>query len=414
MSTASRPTDTSHPPDYGTAKMGIGFWIVAAAFLVAMAFSTIPTPLWSLYRDRDGLSTAAVTVAFAAYAAGVVISLLLAGHLSDRWGRKRLLLPALALEAVAGIMFLMRDDFPGLIAARIVTGLAVGIVTPTATAYLMELHGRARPGKPQGRASMVSTAANLGGLGLGPLTAGLLAQHVDRPLTLPYLVFLILLVLAVVGVAFVPESVALVSGGAYRPQKITVPRLARSRYFALAGAAAVAFAILGLFTSLAPAFLAMAGQQGSAAAGVSAFAVFAAAAVAQIFLGRMPADIQLRIGMIGMSAGSVVLAGSVAASSASGFITGGLLAGAGSGVLLRGSLTAAASLAPVHLRGEALAGVFLCAYLGLAVPILGLGAATAAGFPLDGSLVTFCGLLLAGLAAVTTTLRRHPAPTASQ
>ncbi|WP_121159953.1 hypothetical protein [Micromonospora pisi] len=50
-------------------------------FLVVMAYSTVPTPPWSLYQERDGFSTLAITFAFAAYAAGVVISLFLAGHL---------------------------------------------------------------------------------------------------------------------------------------------------------------------------------------------------------------------------------------------------------------------------------------------------------------------------------------------
>lgn len=396
----------------GTGRIGpgAGFWIVAGAFLVAMAFSTIPTPLWSLYRERDGLTTAAVTVAFAAYAAGVVVSLLLAGHLSDRLGRRRLLVPALVLEALAAVMFLVRDDLGGLIAARVVTGLAVGIITPLATAYLMELHARARPGSPPGRPAVVSAAANLGGLGVGPLVAGLLAQHVDHPLTVPYVVLLVLLLLAAVGVALVPETVAPAWNGPYRPQRITVPARARPRYFAVAGAAAAAFSVLGLFTSLAPAFLAAAGQRTPAAAGVAAFVVFAAAACAQTTLRTMPADRQLRIGIVAMVGGTAVLAGGVVASSAAGFVAGGLLAGAGSGVLVRGSLSAGALLAPAHLRGEALAGVFLCAYLGLAVPVLGLGAADAAGIPLDASLLAFAGLLVVGLAVVAGTLRRHPAP----
>ncbi|MGH1526393.1 hypothetical protein ACRAWC_21150 [Leifsonia sp. L25] len=35
-------------------RHGAGFWVIAAAFLAVMAFSTIPTPLYALYQARDG------------------------------------------------------------------------------------------------------------------------------------------------------------------------------------------------------------------------------------------------------------------------------------------------------------------------------------------------------------------------
>ena len=47
-----------------------------------MAFTTVPTPLWSLFARRDGFSSLTITVAFAVYAVAVAISLVLAGHLS--------------------------------------------------------------------------------------------------------------------------------------------------------------------------------------------------------------------------------------------------------------------------------------------------------------------------------------------
>ena len=63
-----------------------------------MAFTTVPTPLWSLYAQRDHFSSLTVTIVFAAYALAVALSLFLAGHLSDWYGRRRVLMPALALE----------------------------------------------------------------------------------------------------------------------------------------------------------------------------------------------------------------------------------------------------------------------------------------------------------------------------
>src|ERR1700712_3388737 len=122
------------------------FWVAAAAFLVVMAYSTVPTPLWSLYQQRDGFSTFAITIAFAAYAVGVVISLFLAGHLGDSLGRRRLLLPAIGLEIGSAVIFIVWPELPGLITARVISGLGIGMLTATITAHILDLHLKSRPG----------------------------------------------------------------------------------------------------------------------------------------------------------------------------------------------------------------------------------------------------------------------------
>jgi MFS family permease len=110
-----------------------------------MAFSVVPTPLWTLYQARDAFSTFAITVAFAAYAVGVLVSLFLAGHLSDRVGRRVILLPAIVLEVIAAVLFIVWNTFAGLIVDRVIAGLGIGMITATATAFIFELHRHARP-----------------------------------------------------------------------------------------------------------------------------------------------------------------------------------------------------------------------------------------------------------------------------
>jgi MFS family permease len=113
---------------------GLGFWAVAFAFTAAMAFTTVPTPLWSLYAQRDHFSSLTVTLVFAAYAVAVALSLFLAGHLSDSYGRRRVLAPAIALNIIAGVVFVTWPELPGLLIARVLSGLGIGAVTATATA----------------------------------------------------------------------------------------------------------------------------------------------------------------------------------------------------------------------------------------------------------------------------------------
>ena len=254
-------------------RLGAGLWAVVFAFMAAMAFSTVPTPLYTLYQARDGFSTFIVTVIFAAYAAGVIVALFAAGHVSDWLGRRRALVPAVLLSAVSAIVFLTWRELPGLLVGRVLSGLSVGVVTATATAYLAELHLRARRGASPARAQLLATTANLGGLGLGPLLAGLLAQSVGAPLTVPFVLFLVLLTAAAVAVALAPETVSRPSPRpAYRPQRVAVPAEARGRFFGAAAGGVVAFAAFGLFTSLAPTFLAVTlGRTSHALAGVPAF-----------------------------------------------------------------------------------------------------------------------------------------------
>src|SRR4051812_25544692 len=184
----------------------LGFWAVAFAFLAVMAFSTLPSPLYGFYQQRDGFSSFTLTIIYGAYAIGVVAALLLAGHVSDWHGRRRVLLPAIATSIVSALVFLAWRDTAGLLVGRVVNGLSVGVVAATATAYLAELHATARPDASPRRAQLTATGVNMGGLGLGPLISGVLAQWVGAPLTVPYVVFLVALSVALVVVALTPET----------------------------------------------------------------------------------------------------------------------------------------------------------------------------------------------------------------
>jgi MFS family permease len=388
-------TAPAHPEQKGSARHGVAFWLIAAVFLVSMAFSTVPAPLYPIYQAQDGFSPFTVTVIFAVYAVGVVTSLLLAGHVSDWVGRKKVLLPALGLEALAAILFLVWPALPGLIIARLLTGLGVGLITATATAYLLDLHAAHRPAAGRNRFELVSAAANLGGLGSGTLVAGALAQFVDAPLRTPYLVFLVLLALAAVAVAIAPET----ASGAprrYRPQKIRVG----AGYAVATLGAFTSFAVFGLFTSLAPSFVAgTLHHPGRLLAGTISFLVFGAAAATQAVSGALTDRQRFLTGLLGEAAGLLVLATGVHTASLPWFLIGGAIAGAGAGILFKSGVSAVAAMARPEERGEALAGLFLIAYLGLIGPSLGLGIATHY-VAVTTAMLWFSGFLVAMLALV--------------
>lgn len=273
--TPTEPTTT--PSMSRPGRAALGFWVVVFAFVTVMAFTTVPTPLWSLYAQRDRFSSLTITIVFAVYAVAVALSLFLAGHLSDWHGRRRVLMPAIALEIVACVVFVIWPSLPGLLLARVLSGIGIGAVTATAMAWLSELRSANR------HAQMISTGANLGGLGLGGLIAGVLAQWVGHPLQVPFVVFAAALLLAWLALLAAPETRARRSPRPrYRPQRVSVPTRSRGRFFAAAAGAAITFAVFGLLTSLVPSFLSGTLHQPShALAGAVSFAAFAMAALAQ-------------------------------------------------------------------------------------------------------------------------------------
>ncbi|GAA1590968.1 MULTISPECIES: MFS transporter [Kribbella] len=372
-----------------------GFWVIAAAFLTTMAFSTIPTPLYAIYQHRDGFPTYVITVIFASYAVGVMASLYLAGHVSDWLGRRRVALLAVLAEALSAAIFLSWPAVPGLLVARFICGVGVGVLTATATAHLSELRQIARPGEDPSRSALISSTVNLGGLALGPLVGGLLAEYVDAPLQRPYEIFLVLLLLSAVGIALVPETVErLEERPAYRPQRVALPSSARALFFASAIGAFGAFAIFGLFTSLAPTFLAgVLHHTSRLLAGVVTFAVFIAGAGSQVVFVRMSRPRQLRLGLVAMSVGLVGVAVGGLVPNLWLFVVGGVVAGAGVGLVFRGAVATAAALADPSSRGEVLAALFLIAYAGLAIPVLAIGLGIAL-LPAQVALLLFSALIL--------------------
>jgi MFS family permease len=404
MTTASLSADSARSlPAVGSRRHTRAFWVVAFVFLVVMGLGTVPSPLYGLYQDRDGFSLFMVTVIYAVYAVGVIGALLLAGHLSDLYGRRRLLLISLGVAIASAVVFVAWQSLAGLLTARLVTGISIGIVASTATAYLADLHAIGRPQAAAARAQLTASAVNVGGLGVGALAAGLLAEWIADPLTTPYLVFLGALVLGTIGVAFAPETRE--SPGPrprYRPQRLSVPQADRGRYLAAAVSTFVAFAANGLFAGLAGLFLAQElGYPSLALAGAALCAVFGAGVAAQFLTATWSITRELAVGMaaIVIGIGLAVLAVWLPSPSLALFIAGGALIGAGSGAIFRGAVGTVMSISPPERIAESLTGVFLSAYVGISLPVVGAGIALARDISPRVTLLGFAIAVTAGIAA---------------
>ena len=192
---------------------------------------------------------------------------------------------------------------------------------------------------------------------------------------LPYLVAEGLMLAGAIALAAAPETVARPDRRPrYHPQRVQIPAGQRRAFYAAGLAAAAAFALFGLFTSLAPGFIiGILHQSSHALAGLSTFIVFGAAALAQMSAGRLPLSrgLQARLGLGVLAAGVAAVTAAVWLPSLALFLVGGAIAGAGAA--FKTSITTVLSIAPAGARGETLSGLFVAAYLGLTVPRRGPG-----------------------------------------
>jgi MFS family permease len=379
-----------------------GFAAAAFALAIAMLGTTLPTPLYGLYRQRYGLSELMITVIFATYAAGVIASLVLFGRLSDQIGRRRVLLPGLVLSGLSAVCFLIANGLALLLVGRIFSGLSAGIFTGTATATLVDL----APPDRRGRSTLVATVANMGALGTGPLLAGLLSQWGGSPLRLAFWVDLALLVPAAIGIWAMPEPIARTSHPRLRPQAPTVPREMRSTFTQAAIAGFAGFAVLGLLTAVAPDFLGQTlGVTSRAVVGLVVFAVFAASTAGQVVLEFIPERAAIPAGAGALIVGMGSFALGLAASSLALLVLGGMIAGFGQGLSFRAGLAAVNERAPAAQRGAVASSFFVVMYVAISLPVIGEGL-LAQGVGLRAAGLTFAGVVAALSATVLILLAR--------
>src|SRR6202453_3022080 len=289
----------------------VAFWLLALVLGVTMLGTTLPTPLYVIYQDRWHFSAAMVTVTFAVYAAAVIATLLLAGRSSDLAGR---------------------------------------------------------------RASLVATAANMAGLGLGPLIAGLFAQYAPHPTTLVFEVYLAVLAVAGLTLLLVPETVRRRRRPTLRFAGLGLPERGRGEFIAAAVAAFSAFALLGLFSSLVPGFIAGQLHEGNhAVQGAVVFLLLAVGTITQVALSRFSSRRVVLAGL-GLFLAALALIVAALAQSAMGlFLAGTVVGGVAVGAIFLGSLATANRLAPAERRGQAISAFFVACYAGLIIPVVGVG-----------------------------------------
>ncbi len=360
----------TEPPTTSTRRR-FGFALLAYAFAAIMLGTTMPTPIYALYADRMHFAVLTTTIIFSTYAVGVLTALLVFGRLSDAVGRRPVLLAGAGFALASAVVFLFADDVPLLLVGRLLSGLSAGIFTGTATAAIVE----ASPADQRDRATSIATVANIGGLGAGPLLAGVLVQYAPHPLQLSFVVHVVLVVLAIGAVLMAPETSA--RAGRIGLQRLSVPAVVRPVFVTAATAAFAGFAVTGLFMAVVPAFVkSVIGIDNHAIAGVVASSIFVASAIAQLAGRRIPPRRAIAIGCGILVVGMAILAVALQLSSLPLLVVAAVVAGVGQGISFSRGLAAIGELAPPDRRAEVSSTYFVVAYVAIAVPVVGDGFAS--------------------------------------
>ena len=333
-----------------------------AVWLFSVAAGTnVPTPLLLLYRDTLDMSESAVTALFGVYAAGLVPALVLAGPAADRFGRRRVAIPATVGAAVASLLFVLAaDSVPLLFGARWLQGVVSGTCFSVGSAWLSETS--------PGRGARTAAVAMTGGFSLGPFVAGVLGEFGPAPAALSYLLHVAVVGVALVVVAPVAETlaeravgVAAPSGNPLRP-----------------GAGWEALTVVAPLAICVYAFPASAINAVPLLVGLPSRPILLTGVLAGLTLGAgtLVAPLQARLGRrtaawgAGLGAAGFALATVGAAGPRLLLLPAALLMGSGGGLALAAGLTRLPALAREGRLATVSAGFYASAYLGFATPFL--------------------------------------------
>ncbi|MEF2977398.1 MFS transporter [Subtercola sp. YIM 133946] len=387
------------PPTAAFAGSALAF---AALYLAAGA----PTSLLVLFEKQWGFPSWVLTVAFAAYAIGLLASLLVVGSLSDHLGRRPVLIGALAVELVAMLMFVFATDITWVIIARVVQGIATGAATSAFTASVVEL----APAKFKRLGSVIGGTAPAGGLGLGALLAGLAVQFTANPDVVVFVTLSVIVAVGLLVAVFSRETVSRRAGAARSLiPRVAVPAAARSEFVAALPVHTAAWMLAGLFLGLVPTIIRDLFHIDSGVVnGITVFLEPGAAAVAGFLFLRVDARRTTIVGSVAVFAGAVVIVAGIAVGSLPVLWVGALIGGVGFGASFSGALRSIGPLAKPHERAGLFAGVYLVAYLAFGVSVIIAGQLIA---PL-GLLVTVMGfgvviLVVAAIGVVAQLLRQR-------
>jgi MFS family permease len=273
---------------------------------------------------------------------------------------------------VSTLTFIVAVNTEMLFAARLLSGFASGIAAGTGTAWIVELH----PKRIHATATLITVVFNVVGLALGPLLAGFLAQYAPWPLRLPYIVYLGFLLPAWIIASAAEETIkdpVRLQQVLLKP-RIGVPQSIRKQFIPPAATAFSTFALYGFYSALTPSLLAeQLHQANHAVGGAVVFELAFFASLAILLTRSCKSSSAMLIGLMVLLPSVALLESAREFRSMAILLLATALGGISTGMGYRGSLEVINRIAPCEQRAEVISAYFVACYIGLSLPVIGIG-----------------------------------------
>ena len=381
---------------------------VCFAMCVGVMGTALASPLYPIYQAQWHLQPSHITEVFVLYMVGALVSLMLLGTITSRYGFFSVLRAGVILMTAGIALSAVSWGIASFAVSRLLIGLASGAITTAASIGLTQLN---TSGDTQ-RAAATTSLTIAFGFGLGPIVGGLVAQWAPAPLRTAYLPSLMLSAVAIYALFQVRIPAHLLPAAPAAPlqlaqllPRLTFPERAVLRPYRLASMGAFcAFGMFSLFASLAPSFMQkMVPWHGPAISGLSIGLILFLSAAVQFVAQRWMTKKVLIAGYLSLALCNVLLMMNVFAASSLLFALCVLTTALGHGLCNLGGISVVNKVARADNRAGLLATYLVIGYVGTILPILGIGWLSD-HLGISKALLVFCGVFAAlamGLALAT-------------
>jgi len=359
------------------ARFGFGLAIVAQVAMMIAA--SAPSPFYPVLAQDIGFDAIVIAAVFAVYAVSLLLTLLTAGSLSDHIGRRPVVIAGLLLLAGSMFLFWHADAVATLFFARILQGIASGLLISALSATALDF----APGGRVGVAALWNALSPGIGLALGALASGMVLDlsgdallDVFAPLSTAYLVLAVLFFL-------VPETAPRKPGvWASLSFRLSIPSAIRADFWRGAPAVVAGWATGGLFLSLGANIVH--NELGGSAhvwQGLAVAMLAGVGAITAFLMRHRRPRTSVVFGTTALAIGTALSLAALGLGSLPFYLAATAVTGMGFGTAFSGVVASLAPRIPATQRADTFAVIYLLAYLAFGAPAV-----------IAGSLVGIVGL----------------------
>ena len=401
-----RPSVVVPRPTDAIPRARFGFVLAIATQILMMVGASAPSPFYPVLAHDIGFGAIVISAVFAVYAVALLLTLLTAGSLSDHVGRRPIVIVGLLLLAGSMFLFWHADAVAMLFLARILQGVASGLLISALSATVLDF----APGGRAGTAALWNALSPGIGLALGALVSGVMLDisgeallDVFAPLTTAYILLAALFLLVAETAPRTPGVWASLSF------RLSIPSAIRTDFWRGAPAVVAGWATGGLFLSLGATIVrGELGGQAHVWQGLGVVLLAGVGAVTAFLLRRRTPRASVLFGTSALAVGTLLSLIALALGSLPFYLVAAAVTGMGFGTAFSGVVASLAPRIPATQRADTFAVIYLLAYLAFGVPAVIAGALVGA-VGLEAVCVGY-GIVVIALAGIAFGLRmRRPA-----